>query len=232
MTVRPAGMRIGAAAEESPAWRYSGNDEDAGGNRNQPGQHELTNAPRRDSPGRRYEPHAPARQRPPEPHTGRSAGIGKDMGRVPEPEPARQGHGDRQPKRKQQKAREADRNQARQRRVSHRPVGGQDGHGEHRKAQHRTEKSDQGVAALESAAAVNPAAELIDVGQPGAATRGCRNGNRIDGPAVAGLRGGDGQRDADQLVGCVAHPSEAISAIGCFRESARPGRGRHPGAAL
>jgi hypothetical protein len=165
------------------------------------------------APGRQ-QPHAPARQRPPEPHTGRGAGVRKHMAGVADPQAASENRRERQAQQREQEPSTTGHNHGRENRVGDRPVGGKRTEGEQGQPQQRTTRADGQVAALEPAAPMDAAAELIRIRQPGADNgRACSDG-RLDGPQLGGLGRAERDRDADQLVGHVAHPNEGIAAVG------------------
>jgi hypothetical protein len=83
-----------------------------------------------------------------------------------------------------------------------------------RQPQQRANRAGDEAAALEPAATVDAAAELIDIGEPGAIKGGRRRRARRGRPQSGGLGGTDRGRDADQLVGHIAHASQGIGGAG------------------
>jgi RNA polymerase sigma factor (sigma-70 family) len=170
------------------------------------------------------QPYPPPGEGPPEPNTGRRAGVGKHVRRVADPHTPSHRQGDRGCERSQRGADERRRDDAGQHRMRERPMRGERGERNQRQAQQRSRGTDDQAPPLKPAAPVDSTAELGDIRQPGAVEGGNRGSGRLDRREVGGPCGGQGGGDADQLVGHIAHRHEASPTSGRSRGAGRRSR--------
>lgn len=203
----------------------SGNEGHGYGSDRRGGHSRLAEAAGRDAGTGRKQPHPPAAQGRPQAHTARGARVGGQVGGIADPDPRTHRVGCGRPGRGGDQRCNTRRGGTGDCRVSWPTVRNERRECKQRQAQRRAGGAGEQASPLKPASPVDARPELIDVGQPGAAERAGREPDGLERIRLDDLSRGQRQRDADQLVGCVAHERERSPVVGGV-ESALPGRRR------
>lgn len=165
----------------------------------------LAPAARGDAGTRREQPHASRRERREQTHAPRRAGVGRHVRGVPDRNATADEQGNAGPGRRHDERGKDRCGSARESRVGQGPMRNDPGERNERQTRRCADSADQKAPLLEPASPVDAGAELIDVGQPGAARRGHRQAGSLEGTGLYDLSSGQGQGDTHELVSCVAH---------------------------
>jgi hypothetical protein len=187
------------------------------------GQTCLADAAGGDAGTGRKQPHPPTGQGRPQPHAARGASVGGQVRAVANPNTGAHHEGGGRPGRRGDQRCEPRRSGAGARRVSQPTVRNERRERKQRQSQRRAGGADEHAAPLKPASPVNARPELVHVGQPRAAEGGGRQADGLERIRLDDLCRGQRERDADQLVGSVAHEQQRSRVVGRLG-NAQPGR--------